>query len=163
VLVAAALVLVCVLAAGAFLGTRGSSGGLAEVRPNHVGVIDPKTNEITDEVQVGIRPGPLATDRGAVWAGNLQDRSLTRIDPRERSPKATVSLDNRTPTGIAVGAGGVWVANSIASTLTRIDPETNQPAGLPIKVATNPYAVDIAGDDVWVTSPAAGQVQRLSP
>src|SRR5215213_10239035 len=48
VLVAAAL--------AAFVATRGS-GGLSGIQPNHVGVIDPATNRIVDEVQVGNRPG----------------------------------------------------------------------------------------------------------
>jgi YVTN family beta-propeller protein len=153
VLVAAALVLVCVLAAGAFVATRRSSDGLAGVRPNHVGVIDPKTNEIIDEVQVGIRPGPVAADRGAVWVGNLQDRSLTRIDPRQRSPKATVSLDNRTPTGIAVGAGGVWVAHGLLGQLSSVDPQFNRVANT-IEVASSTFgsqngAAAVGAGSVW--------------
>ena len=38
----------------------GSGGGLGAVQPNHVGLIDPQTNEIVAEIPVGIRPGPIA-------------------------------------------------------------------------------------------------------
>ena len=61
------------------------AGGLGGVQPNHVGLIDPATNEIVAEIPVGIRPGPVAAGEGSVWVGNLEDRTLTRIDPVERT------------------------------------------------------------------------------
>ena len=50
--------------------------------PNSVAVIDSRTNEIVGSVPVGIRPGPIAAGGGFVWVGNLQDRTLSKIDPR---------------------------------------------------------------------------------
>jgi YVTN family beta-propeller protein len=120
--VAAAVLLLSVLAV-ALLVTRDSGGGLSGVRANHVGVIDPETNEIVAEVPVGIRPGPIAAGEGSVWVGNLEDRTMTRIDAVERVVVATVSLDDRTPTGIAVGLGAVWVAHGLRGQLSRVDPQ----------------------------------------
>ena len=91
------------------LALRDSSGGLAGVGANAVGIIDAETNAIVGEVPVGIRPGPIARGKGSIWVGNLEDRTLTRIDSAQRSAVATVSLDNKTPNGLDVGAGGVWV------------------------------------------------------
>jgi YVTN family beta-propeller protein len=118
----AAAVLVAVLAV-TVLATRDSRGGLGAIEPNHVGLIDPKTNHIVAETPVGIRPGPLAVGAGSVWVGNLQDRNLTRIDLAQRSAAGTISLEKRTPTGIAVGAGGVWVAHGLRGEVSRIDPQ----------------------------------------
>ena len=73
-LVAAAL-FVAVAAIAAVLATRGSSEGLSGIQPNHVGVIDPETNDIVAEVPVGIRPGPVAAGDGSVWVGNLRIRA----------------------------------------------------------------------------------------
>jgi YVTN family beta-propeller protein len=148
-----ALAVVCVLAAGAILGTRRSSGGLGEVRPNHVGLIDPKRNEIVAEIAVGIRPGPVATNGSAVWVGNLQDRTLSKINVRRRSPEATISLDNRTPTGLAVGSGAVWVAYGLRGQLSRVDPQFNQ-VTKPIEVASSSFgsqtgAVAVGAGSVW--------------
>jgi YVTN family beta-propeller protein len=125
VLGAAALALVAVIAAGVF-ATRDSGGGLSGVQPNHVGMIDPQANEIVAEVPVGIRPGPLAVGAGSVWVGNLQDRNLTRIDPAQRSAAGTISLENRTPTGVAVGERAVWVAHGLRGQLSRVDPQFGQ-------------------------------------
>jgi class 3 adenylate cyclase/streptogramin lyase len=122
----AAALLLAALAAAVVFATRDSRGGLAGVSANHVGIIDPQTNEIVAEIPVGIRPGPLAVGAGTVWVGNLQDRTLTRIDAAKRSVAGTISLENRTPTGIAVGAGGVWVAHGARGQLSSIDPQFGQ-------------------------------------
>ena len=105
--VAGAFVLLAAAAAAAFLVTRDSGGGLAAIRPNSVGMIDPGTDRIVAEIPVGIRPGPVAADARSVWIANLQDRNLTKIDSRRRTTAATISLGNRTPTGVAVEAGAV--------------------------------------------------------
>lgn len=125
VLVAAALVLAAA-AVSAFLATRDSVGGLGEVRPNYVGMIDPETNTITAAIPVGIRPGPVVAGGGSIWVGSLQDRNLTRIDPRRRAAVATISINNRTPTGIAVGAGAVWVAHGLRGELSRVERQFGQ-------------------------------------
>ena len=113
----------------AFVATRDSAGGLGEVPPNYVGVIDPGTNTIVAAIPVGIRPGPVAVGGGSVWVGNLQDRNLTRIDPRQRTGRGAVSLGDRTPTGLAVGASAVWVAHGLQGELSRVEPQFGQARG----------------------------------
>jgi len=126
---AVALVLAVAALAAALLLRLGSGGGLAAIQANHLGVIDPQTNEIVAEIPVGIQPGPVAVGAGAVWVGNLQDRSLTRIDPVEQSAVATISLDSKTPSGIAVGLGAVWVAHGLLGQVSRVDPQFGQITG----------------------------------
>jgi YVTN family beta-propeller protein len=121
VLGAVALILILTAAAAGILITRDSDGALAGIDANQVGVIDARTNEIVAELPVGIRPGPVAIGAGSVWVGNLQDRNLTRIDPADRAVLGTVSLENRTPTGIAVGLGAVWVAHGLLGQLSQVD------------------------------------------
>jgi YVTN family beta-propeller protein len=123
VIVAGALVLLAAATSAAFVATRHSGQGLGQIHPNHVGLIDPKTNQIVDEIPVGIRPGPIVAGAGSVWIGNLDDRNLTRIDSRRRTTVGTIELGNRTPTGLAVGAGGVWVAHGLRGQLSRVETE----------------------------------------
>jgi YVTN family beta-propeller protein len=134
-LAAAALALASVIAA-LFLTTRGTGGGLGQVDPNYVGIINPATNEIVDQIQVGIRPGPVAVGQSTVWVGNLDDRTLTKIDAKQRASSGTFPLDNRTPTGIAVGAGSVWVAHGAIGKLAQVDPQFGQVTA----------TIDIAGE-----------------
>ena len=89
--------------------------------PNSVAVIDARTNELVDVVPVGVRPGPITAGGGFVWVGNLQDRNLSKIDPTERATVGSVSLADRTPTGLAFGLGAIWVAHGRLGKLSRVD------------------------------------------
>jgi YVTN family beta-propeller protein len=142
VIMAAGLVVLALITAGVLLVTRQTKGGLSGIRPNHVGIIDPKTNEIVDEIQVGLRPGPVAVGGGAVWIGNLDERTLTKIDAKRRTIGGTYALDNRTPTGIAVGAGSVWVAHGALGKLAAVDPEFGQVT----------KTIDVAGEALGSTN-----------
>jgi YVTN family beta-propeller protein len=107
---------------------QGSGGGAATVAPNAVAIVDAGSNRVVGSVPVGIRPGPVSAAGGSVWVGNLDDRTLTRIDVAKRTATATVSLDRRTPTGIAAEPGAVWVAHGLLGALSRVDPRFNQVA-----------------------------------
>jgi YVTN family beta-propeller protein len=166
VLAAAALGLAALVAAVAFLATRDSAGGLGGVRANHVGLIDPDTNEIVAEIPAGIRPGPIDVFGGSVWVGNLQDRNLTRIDAKQRSAAATVSLDDRTPTGIAVAPDALWVAHGARGELSRVDPQfgrvTNTIEVTGTAFGTQSGAVTVDAGAVWAVY-ADSTLARIDP
>jgi YVTN family beta-propeller protein len=162
---AAAAVALTLVAVAAFLATRDSTGGLSGVQPNHLGLIDPGTNEIVAEVPVGIRPGPVAAGAGSIWVGNLEDRTLTRVDSVQRTTTATISLDRRTPTGVAVGEGAVWIAHGRLGQLSRVDPQFDQLAetiDVAISGVAQQGAVAVGAGSVWA---AYGEttVARIDP
>jgi DNA-binding SARP family transcriptional activator/streptogramin lyase len=151
-LAAAALVLAVAAVAGVLV-TRESVGGFGAVPPNHVGVIDPETGAIVAAIPVGLRPGPLAAGNGSVWVGNLQDRSLTRIDIRGRSVRGSLALYDRTPTALAVRRGGLWVAHGPRGELTQVEPQFGRLVRT-IPVTEPPYgtptgAVAVSSRYVW--------------
>jgi YVTN family beta-propeller protein len=152
ILVAALLAVLSAL--GAVLATRDSGGRLNQLPANTVGVIDPETNAIVAAIPVGIRPGPAAAGAGALWVGNLSDRSLTKIDPLRRSVIRAFSLAGRTPTGLAVGEGAVWVAHGQRGELSRVEPQFGQLTRT-IRVASRPHgsptgSVAVGAGFVWV-------------
>jgi YVTN family beta-propeller protein len=149
-LAAGALALTGLLAAIVVFATRDSAGGASEVEANHVGVIDPETNRVVAEVPVGTKPGPMAVGGGSVWVGNLQDRTLTRIDLGQHSPAGTISLDDRTPTGISFGAGALWIAHGKRGQLSRVDP--------PFKQVTKTIDVADPGSQRGAVAVGAGSV-----
>ncbi len=161
----AALVLVLVAAAAlGFLLTR-DSGGLSSVSPNSVGVIDPGSNKLVGEVQVGIQPGPVAVGQGAVWVANVEDETVSRIDPETREVVRTIPLDDF-PSDLAVGAGPVWVALGALAELTRINPEQNKAATSPIpalgkRVACGAPSVAVGGGFVWFVCEHQPQLGRF--
>ena len=104
-------------------------------------MIDPESNSIVAAIPVGIRPGPIAAARGPSGLANVQDRSLTRVDPQRRSAVATVSLEDRSPTGLAIGADAVWVAHGPRGELSRVEPQFGQVTRTLGHVAAVRYAV----------------------
>jgi YVTN family beta-propeller protein len=162
---------IMVLALAAVLLARGPDGGPQTIDANHLGVIDPRTNEVISQVSVGIAPGPVAVGAASVWVGNTaEDRTLMKIDPVERAPVRTISLDNRTPTGIAVGLDAVWVAHGLLGEVSRVDPQFGTVTGSTSVGGTafgSPYgsvAVDTAsvwaafGDSTFARLDAGGRV-----
>lgn len=141
------------------------------VMPDSVAVIDPETDRVVDAVTVGTRPGPVAFGVGSVWVGNLDDRTVTRIDSRRRRVLRHIPLDRRTPTGLAVGFGAVWVAHGRRGELSRIDPQFNE-VSPPIPVGGTAFgspngSVAVGPGSVWVVfgdstlariEPSTGQV-----
>jgi len=108
--------------AAAFLVTRDKASPVS-VPPNSVAVIDPKTNRVVDTITgVGLRPGPIAAGFGSLWVGNVDDKTLRRIDLRTRRLGRTIPL-GATPTAVAVGAGAVWVVHGLLGRITRVDPQ----------------------------------------
>ncbi len=157
-----ALILAAVLAV--VLVTRGG-GSSSIVEPNRVGAIDPGSNRIVEQVDVGLGPGPLAVGNGFVWVGNVDDRNriVTRIRLATHANDGTVPIDNRTPTGITAGPLGVWVAEGRVGALARIDPQFGQ------MVATKEVArpstngsVTTGGGSVWAVYGESTLV-RVSP
>jgi YVTN family beta-propeller protein len=95
------------------------------VAPNSVAVIDIGEGRVVETVQVGIRPGPVAVGVGGIWVGNLDDDTVSRIDPATRAVLRNIQLP-ATPDAITVGEGAVWVVNGRLGMLYRIDPEFNE-------------------------------------
>ena len=111
----------------AFVLTR-DSGGLSSVSANSVGVIDPASNKLVAEVPVGIDPQAIATGLGGVWVTNVEDETVSRIDPTDTTARdATITVDGY-PSDLAVGGGTVWVALGPLAQLQRINSEQNEAA-----------------------------------
>jgi YVTN family beta-propeller protein len=151
---AAAAIGVAVLVAGATaaLAFRSAPASVT-VLPNQVAVIDPETNRVVEAVQVGTRPGPIAAGVGSVWVGNLDDKTVTRIDDRRRTLIRTIPLDNRTPTGLAFGFDAVWVAHGRLGQVSQIDPQYNEVSS-PIDVGGTAFGspngvIAVDRDSVW--------------
>jgi streptogramin lyase len=117
-------VLIVAAAALAFF-MRGDSGGLSSVSPNSVGVIDPASNELVGEVQVGRDPRAITTGLGGVWVVNEEVQTVDRINPADLAETPfTIPLPGF-PSDLTVGDGSVLVVLGALAQLVRINPEQN--------------------------------------
>jgi serine/threonine protein kinase len=122
------VVLLAVAVLAAFFLLRDSGSGISAVAPNSVGVIDSASAELADAVQVGIDPEAIAFGAGGVWVANVEDESITRIDPATHDlVRAAIGVSNY-PSDVITGAGDAWVALGATAELVRINPEQNQPS-----------------------------------
>jgi YVTN family beta-propeller protein len=139
------------------------SGGSARVAPNSVAVISPESNRVVGSIpNVGARPSPIAVGAGALWVGNLDDRTLARVDPGSRAIERVISLGT-TPTGIAVGSGAVWVANGQLGTVTRVDPDINAVVKvIPVTRRTNAGSIAFGEGGAWAAF-GDSTVARIDP
>jgi YVTN family beta-propeller protein len=148
---AIAVGLVAVIALVVIVSTRDDPRVV--VPPNSVAVIDPARNAVIEAIQVGIRPGPVTTGGGAVWVGNLTDRNLTRIDARTMRPAGTVSLEGRTPTGLAFDQGIVWVAHGLLGSVSRVDAQFGNVVGVRPVTEKGPYSsagsIAAGAGEIW--------------
>jgi len=122
------------------------------VPPNTVAAIDPTTNRVIPEsiVQTGIEPGPVAGG-GSIWVGNLEGKSVTRIDPATHEVMSTVSLPVM-PDALTFGRGALWVVSGRLGEMYRIDPEF-ETLSKAIPLGPRPIRQARAGADVgegWV-------------
>jgi YVTN family beta-propeller protein len=143
-------------------------GGAITVRPNAVGVINPGSNKVVDQVPVGARPSAITPGASSIWVANVEDRTLARIDPFGRSLRRYITLQ-RTPTDAAYGEGAVWVANGLLGTVQRVDTDFNT-VGDPIDTGAGRAgdgSIAVGGGTVWFASgnsivvgvdPASGRV-----
>jgi YVTN family beta-propeller protein len=147
---------------------RSGGGGGVTVAPNSVGVIDPKTNRVVQQIGVGTQPGAIAVGDGTVWVANSDDKTISRIDTATRTVAHTIPL-TATPTGVAVSGGTVWVAEGPAGSLARLDPQFNTVAktipGLAGQVRVSggsAGSVAVGGGSVWVAY-GSSDVAQIDP
>lgn len=104
-------------------------------------------------IPVGDGPAEVAVGEGALWVSNVEDETVSRIDPDTNEVSVTIQLPGA-PGDLAVGDGGeVWVAIPELGAVHRIDPVTN--ATTPdrrLDVAPAGTPLDLAIDDfLWVS------------
>ena len=156
--VVAAAVAIPVLA----FGGGSSQASISRMTANSVGVINPSSGAIVDEVADIPSPARVTSGGGAVWVTSSQSNSVYRLDALSRELRQTITVGDG-PTGIAVARGDVWVANTLAGTVSRLDSDSNQLVGEPIRVGNGPTAVAFGEGSVWVTNVDDQTVSRIDP
>lgn len=101
-----AVLLVALIAAA--LRLTGSSHGSVRVGANSLAAIDTRSNWVVGAVVVGTSPGGIAFGSGSLWVADLDDQTVSRIDPTTLRPLRTLPVGGA-PTGIAASSSAVWV------------------------------------------------------
>jgi serine/threonine protein kinase len=165
--VAASIVLLALAAVAALLLMRGS-GGLSTVAPDSVGVIDPSSNDLVGEVAVGKQPSAITTGAGAVWVANEDDKTVSRIDPLDRTARPDTITVGGFPSGLAVGGGDVWAALGPLAQFARINPEQQEATSARSALSENtpcggPRAsIAFGGGFAWFVCEVPGEMGQIN-
>lgn len=153
------------VAAVAFSG--GGRTALEGVDPDHLGIIDPRSNTVVGEIAVGARPAAVAVGHGSVWVANAEDGTVMRIDPRARRVVKTIGI-GAPSSSLAISRDAVWVGNGSAGTVSRIDPgsnavvETIDLRGPDSLVPNAVQSIAAGGGGLWVAV-GSNAVVRIDP
>jgi YVTN family beta-propeller protein len=164
---AAVLALSAVIAAGV-LWLAGSGGSTLAGTPNSLVAIGLRDDRVEGSVPVGADPDAIALGAGSVWVANLDDETVSRVDPATMKTLRTLPVGGP-PDGIAAAGGAIWVAESSARSssvsVRRIDAQFNSVENTVELANLVPGSkVAIAGrrGPLWV-APFSGQLTALDP
>lgn len=104
--------------------------------------------------------GCIAFDGTFLWAPNLGNNSIHKIDPTTNAVTATLSLPaGSRPAAVVFAAGAVWVANAGGNTISRFDVVTN---AVVATIGTRPGPVALAvGAFLWVACSGDDSVSKI--
>ena len=171
--VGGALLLAAAIAAGVVVL---AGGGVVTVRaaPNSVAAIDPHSNRVVEQVPVGARPAGIASGSGSLWVANLDDQTVSRVDPKTlqtlraipvRGPSDGDRGEPRLASGWSSQTRARPRASRAACSLTGSTPSSTRPApacGSTMSIPSGPGVVAAQGNSVWV-APSTGLLTRLNP
>ena len=89
-------------------------------------LIDPTTDEVTQQKELGGSPAAVATGGRSVWVANAGERSVARFEPGSGTV-TSINVGNA-PLGVAYGAGAAWAAVGLDGAVVRIDPRSDSVA-----------------------------------
>ena len=163
-LIAIAAIVVVAAIVTAFVLTSHKPG--AKVAANSVAAIEP-SGRIAASVAVGATPVAMTATPNALWVANLDDQTVTHVDPRTEQAVRTIPVGD-TPSGIASDRSFVWVAAG-ANGVEQIDPQYDRVTSKRIVKTIGSIGLGTrirpavgAFGSLWVTHPD-GYVQRVNP
>ncbi|HET9242909.1 MAG TPA: BTAD domain-containing putative transcriptional regulator [Gaiella sp.] len=132
-----------------------------DVPPNSVAVIDADTNRVVGSIPVGTRPGPVAAGAGFVWVGNLDDMSLSRIDPATREQVRI--LLQATPDAVTADGAAAWALNGRLGRLYRVDAESRLVAEQAFGHGSRSESAGVDAGEGWVWAAFGATLARVDP
>jgi streptogramin lyase len=124
--------------------------------------VDPQRDRVTERIQVGGRPGPVAYGGHRVWVADDEGAGVTAVNAKGGGVFRRHLAPHAAPLRLAVGAGGLWVSSATTASIRRID-LGSAAASAPIAVGRGPAGITVAGGYVWVANSRSGTVSKVDP
>jgi streptogramin lyase len=143
-----------------FLVVSGDHIWVGETRAGKLAQIDPATDTVIAQIELGEDPTFLTASGADVWISSIEGRSLWRID----TTRVEVAEQIRLPKGgfgMEAGLGSLWVALREGNVVLELDPKTLKTRS-ELEV-DEPEDVAVAFGRVWVASASTNSVVMIDP
>jgi ABC-type branched-subunit amino acid transport system substrate-binding protein/DNA-binding beta-propeller fold protein YncE len=162
-----AVLLLAAAAAGVLELTRDGEpgGGLAQVAPDSVAILDPGSNRIVGQVPIPGQPELVAAHGRSVWVTSPASRTISRVDGRTRSVTKVVPA-HAAPDDLVATEDAVWLLDLEGRVLVKVDAAYGSAAKrIPLRAEKRPSfesgaGVDVGRGAVWV-APGTRRLLKL--
>jgi DNA-binding SARP family transcriptional activator/streptogramin lyase len=161
ILLVGAVVLVLAAAIAGTLAVITGGSGRSSIGPTSLGVIDPRTNKLVDEIPLGFKSSLIAAGEGHVWVADPGGSTLVEIDPRTHNVRRLAGEAGAIPIGLAVGHGAVWLA--VLSGTRKFVLELEPRFGGVLREIPIGGGLARGDDAIWVSDEDSGSLWRIDP
>lgn len=114
-------------------------------------------------VAVALAPGSIESD-DAVWVPNRAAGTVVRVDPKDNTPGAPISVGMQPCASLVVAFNSLWVPLCGAGAIARADVKTMKVAEpVAIKVADGDGSIATGVGSVWAITDRKGVLSRIDP
>jgi DNA-binding beta-propeller fold protein YncE len=110
---------------------------------------------------LGSGPKRMAQGKNTLWVLNLDDGTVTTVNPDTGQMLGTPHHVGGSPTAIRYESGELWIADGERDTVTRVNPVSWKEIGSPIPVGSRPVRLLSHGCCVWVANFGDGTVTQI--
>lgn len=112
--------------------------------------LDPKTLEMTHEIDLDPGAESVAVGNGFVWVSDSKRNRVLRVDPRTDEVVGETKVGGL-PRYIAFASTGLWVLNQLDGTVMQLDPQSGEVVKtIEADMAGSGGSITVAEGSVWV-------------
>ncbi|MBS1845950.1 MAG: protein kinase [Actinobacteria bacterium] len=146
----------------AAVAVGGGSVWVTDARTGELLRVDDESGAITQRIDVGGHPGPLAYGGGRIWVADTEGAGVTAVNAKGGRVVRRHLGPHTAPLRLAAGAGSLWVSSATTGQIHHIGLAAFA-IGKSIPAGRHPAGITVARGLVWVADARSGSVIRVDP
>ena len=146
----------------AAVAVGGGSVWVTDAKSGELLRVDDESGAVTQRIDVGGHPGPLAYGGGRIWVADTKGAGITAVNAKGGRVVRRHLGPHTAPLRLATGAGSLWVSSATTGQVHHIGLGAFA-IGKSIPAGRHPAGITVADGLVWVADARSGAVTRLDP
>jgi serine/threonine protein kinase/streptogramin lyase len=146
----------------AAVAVGGGSVWVTDAKDGKLLRIDDESGAVTQEIEVGGHPGPLAYGGHRIWVADTEGAGITAVNTKGGGIARQHLGPHTAPLRLAAGAGSLWVSSATTGQIHHIGLAAFA-IGKSIPAGRHPAGITVAHGLVWVADARSGSVIRVDP